>query len=432
MMQYIPRILEDSVVESVRNYEAIVLTGPRQAGKTSMVENVGRKLFPAMETIAFDTPSDLDDFRRDPRLFFANHPGVLFLDEVQHAPDVFPYLKKEIDRARGTFRAFLSGSQPLHVMRGVSESLAGRACVMDLWPFCSQEARGIRRQAEAHATVEFLERPETLDRLLGAGFPSSDRDDVIPGMLKGGYPKRVVHHAGSDWLESYRRTYLQRDVRGLAQIEDLGKFDRFTVLCAGLTGAVLNKAELARDLGVDAKTVDAWLAILENTYQSVRLPPFFRNLSKRVVKHPKHVFADIGLALHLQGIRDAPGLMRSPQFGHLFETFVIMEIRKLYGHANVPWNGFFWRTPDGRECDLVLEAGGRAIPIEIKHASTLRPEDLRGLRAFLEAHGEEAGCGIVLSMDPRVERLTDRIWKLPLGLLLNGVASASLAGASVV
>jgi uncharacterized protein len=421
-MKYTTRFLERRIREWVGQFEALVVTGPRQAGKTRLLERLGREMFPKMETIAFDAPSDIAAFRRDPDLFFANHPGVLFLDEVQHVPDIFPYLKREIDQVRGAFRFFVSGSQSFPMMKGVSESLAGRVAVLDLWPFCVQEAVGVADSAAANATLDLLENPDRLSMFAGREFRINDRDHVAPAMLKGGYPKVAILQAGTQWLESYRRTYIQRDIRDLKQVSDLGRFDRFTVLCAGLTGTVLNKADLSRSVGVDNKTIDDWLSMLQTSYQFVELPPFFTNLTKRLVKRHKGLFADIGLGLHLQGIRDATGLLNAPHFGNLFESFVIMEIRKLYGHAGLPWDGHFWRTPEGMEVDLVVPVAGRVVPIEIKHAMRLRPEDYRGVQSFMALYHGKASKGVVISMHPRVERLAENIWNFPLGMLLHGAA----------
>lgn len=418
-MNYKTRFLEQRVKEAVRAFSVVVVTGPRQAGKTSMLLKIGRSLFPELDVVSFDTPDEVDAFRRDPALFFANHPGVLLLDEIQHAPDVLPYVKQEVDRAPGRFRFFLSGSQPFHVMRGVSESLAGRAAVLDLWPFCTQEANGVPDRYDAIETLDLLENPAALAGLLGREYPCNDTRDVLPAMLAGGMPSMLVNEAGPAWLESYRRTYIQRDIRELSQVADLGRFNRFTVLIAGLTGTTLNKAELARDVGIDNKTVEHWLSLLESSYQLVHLQPWFRNSGKRLVKRPKYLFADMGLCLHLQGIRDAQALSLSPYFGRLFETFALMELRKLFAHAGRAWEGCYWRTPQGVECDLVLPAGGRLTPIEIKHGGTIRSDDTAGLRGFMALY-KDSTAGMLLSLHPRVEQLTERIWNLPLGLILKG------------
>ncbi|MBI4517887.1 MAG: ATP-binding protein [Deltaproteobacteria bacterium] len=416
-MAYVPRAIEAKVRKLTAQFRAVLVTGPRQAGKTSLLAHLTAELFgDRARSIAFDTPSEVAAFRRDPDLFFLNHPGILFLDEVQHVPDLFPYLKRELDRARGKFRFFLSGSQHFELMKGVTESLAGRVAVLDLWPFAVQETRGQR----IAATTELLESPTKLGDLLGREYPATDHDDVVPAMLTGGYPPVVLEGAGADWLEAYRRTYVQRDIRELSQVADLGRFDRFVVLCAGRSGTVINKAEVGSVVGIDSKTVDHWLSLLETSYQIVSLPAYFATTTKRLVKRPKWVFADSGLGLHVQAIRDAHGLLNAPHFGHLFESFVIMEIRKLYGHAGMPWNGSFWRTPQGLECDLVLPVAGRLVPIEIKHAASPASRDLTPLEAFLDLYPKTARHGILISMHPRVERLTQRIYNLPLGLILNG------------
>lgn len=421
-MVYKTRFLERIIKKAAASSAAVVVTGPRQAGKTSLLSTIGRKLFPDMETVSFDSPAEADEFGRDPGLFFINHPGVLLLDEIQHVPDIFPYLKREIDRHPGKFRFFISGSQVFPLMRHVAESLAGRAVILDLWPFCIQEAKDIPKSSDAGDTLALIEQPRLAARLKRNEFICSDRRDIVPAMLAGGYPKMLIHHAGSQWLESYRRTYIQRDIRDLAQVADLGKFDRFTVMLAGLSGTIVNKARIAQAVGIDNKTVDHWISILETSYQMIRLPAYARNPTKRLVKRPKYCFADSGLCLHLQGIRDSRALLNAPHFGQLFETFVIMEIRKLYGHAGRSWDAFYWRTPAGVECDLVLSAGGKVIPIEIKHGTTIRRDDWKGLNSFMAEHPQETSHGRLISLYPKIEQLDKKIWHLPIGALLHGVS----------
>jgi predicted AAA+ superfamily ATPase len=328
-------------------------------------------------------------------------------------------LKREIDRRPGTFRFFLSGSQHFSLMRHVTESLVGRVAVLDLWPFAVQEIKS-RDCRSATQTIELLENPERLEALIGREYPCSDRDEVVPAMLAGGYPPVALWGGGDTWLESYRRTYIQRDIRELSQVGDLGLFDRFVMLCAGRSGTVINKAELGRTLGVTHKTADQWLSLLETSYQIVKVPPQLANTTKRLVRRPKWIFADSGFGLHLQGIRDGTGLINAPHFGHLFESFVIMEIRKLYGHLGQPWNARFWRTPRGLECDLVLPSGGRLVPLEIKHTAAPGRGDVSPVRTFLSRESEAATTGIVVSMAPRVERLASNVFNLPLGILLSG------------
>jgi len=421
-MQYKTRFLEEKLKSLTKTFPAILVTGPRQAGKTSLLDHVVPLLFKeAVETISFDTPSEIDLFRRDPELFFANRPGILFLDEIQHVPDIFPYLKREIDRAPGVFRFFMSGSQHFELMKGVTESLAGRVAVLDLWPFAAQEIRSATVDS-ALKTIELLENPDRLSGFTGQSFKTNDVDDVVPLMLAGGYPPAVLKPSGGDWLESYRRTYVQRDIRELSQVADLGRFDRFLVLCAGRSGMVINKAEISRVVGVDAKTVDHWLSLLETSYQLITLAPFHENTTKRLVKSPKWVFADAGFGLHLQAIRDGAALLNAPHFGNLFESFVTMEIRKLYGHIGLAWDAFFWRTPQGLECDLVLSVAGRLVPIEVKHATSHTARDLAALNMFIDLYQPRAPHGLLVSMNPKIERIAPRVFNVPLGLILNGLS----------
>jgi len=225
-------------------------------------------------------------------------------------------------------------------MKSVSESLAGRVGILDLWPLARQEITG----ADLSLTVKLLEDPTEIESLSDSEFPVNDSDDIVPAMLAGGYPPVALHDAGVDWIESYRRTYIQRDIRDLSRVADMGRFDRFMMLCAGRTGTIINKADLSSTVGVDNKTIDNWMSLLESSYQILTLPAYFANTSKRLTKRPKWVFADCGLGLHLQAIRSGDSLTAASNFGHLFESFVIMEIRKLFGHTGTSWNGYHWRT----------------------------------------------------------------------------------------
>lgn len=414
-MEYLKRYLEDKINTLTQQFEAIVVTGPRQAGKTTMLEHITEELFRGeIKKVSFDTPSEIDAFRRDPDLFFLNNPGKLFLDEVQHVPDIFPYILREINKERGKFRFFISGSQHFSLMKGVSESLSGRAGILDLWPLSRQEVH----QKDIGLTLQIFENPSSINNILGKEFPINDTDHIAPFMLSGGYPPCVLRGLSTDWFESYRRTYLQRDIRELSQVADLGKFDRFLVLCAGRSGIIINKAEISRTLSVDSKTVDHWLSLLETSYQLVSIPSYHGNITKRLVKRPKIVFADSGLALHLQGIRSDKSLFAVPHFGSLFESYVIMEIRKLFSHAALPWNAYYFRTEKGIECDLVFDQAGMLLPIEIKHSARLSNIDLTPIKRFFDYYKKQVAFGFLISLHPGVEKITEHIYNIPLGFLL--------------
>ena len=372
----------------------------------------------SVRTIAFDTPSEIDAFRRDPDLFFINHPGLLFLDEVQQVPDIFPYLKREIDRQNGAFRFFISGSQHFSLMQGVSESLAGRAAIFDLWPFGALEINNSKTQY-ANNLIRLLETPSQIHEWTAKEYPCSDTEDVVPLMLSGGYPPSALYGGDPLWLDSYRRTYVDRDVREITAVKDLGRFDRFITLLAGRTGTTINKNELAGNLGIDHKTIDQWLNILITTYQLIRIPAYAMNSTKRITKRPKYITADSGLTLLLQGIRDMQGLLNAPHFGFLFESFVIMEIRKLYGHTTTLWNGHFWRNAAGKECDLVIQVTEQLIPIEIKHGTRIRKDDCKGIKAFMSEYQDRVPAGYIISMHPEIFQVMENVWNLPLGIFLK-------------
>ncbi len=417
-MDYRPRALESVLAAYVDAFAAVLLTGPRQAGKTTLLRHFARGRFGEdLAMVSFDTPSEVASFRQDPDLFFANRPGPLLLDEVQQVPDLFPYLKREVDRVPDRFRFLLSGSQHFPLMRGVTESLAGRAGVLELWPFACQEAAG----AAVVRTLALLEHPERLEELAGARWPANDPDDLLPRMLRGGYPVPLLRGAGAPWFASYRQTYVLRDVRELSQVADLGLFDRFVVLAAARTGTIVNRSEVGRSLGIDDKTVERWFSLLETSYQGFWLPAWHGNATKRLVKRRKWVWGDSGLGLHLQALREPDTVLAAPHFGALFESFVLSEIRKLFGHAGLAWTGHHWRTGSGQEVDLVLPVGGRLVPIEVMHGASPRARAPRGLRAFRRTYGDQAPLGILISLHPVVEQVERGVWNLPLGLLLAGL-----------
>jgi predicted AAA+ superfamily ATPase len=393
----------------------MLVTGPRQAGKSTLLRHVAQKKWGENWTqFSFDTPTDIAQFQQDPDLFFLNHPGPLLLDEVQNVPDIFPWLKKHVDQNMGVTKFLLTGSQHFAMMRGVAESLAGRVLVLDLFPFAQKELQG----GNASEVVDCFFDPQRFLPLLGKSYLCSDIDAVFPAMLRGGYPAQAIQNLGSSWFSSYRTTYLQRDILSLGHVQNLGSFDRFLVLCAGLSGTIPNKANIADNLGIDAKTVDNWLGLLDAGYQILQLPAWSHNTSKRVVKRPKLIFGDCGLALHLQAIQAKDALFAAPHFGNLFEGWIIMEIRKLFSCAATDFDAYHWRTSNGQECDLVLRASGKLLPIEIKHTANPTFHDAKGLIAFRKEY-KESGLGILISMKPIVEWLAPGILNVPVGLLLT-------------
>lgn len=413
-MDYVSRGLESGILAGFGHYGTVLVTGPRQSGKSTLLRHVAQRQWgDTWAKFSFDTPEDIAAFRQDPELFFLNHPGPLLLDEVQNVPDIFPWLKKQVDQNPGVTKFLLTGSQHFAMMRGVAESMAGRVLVLDLFPFAVKELES----GNANEIVAALLKPTEFVSFLGKRFPCSDTEHIFPKMLSGGYPAQVIEKLGSPWFSSYRSTYLQRDILSLGHVQNLSAFDRFLVLCAGLSGTTPNKANLADHLGIDAKTVDNWLGLLQAGYQILQLPAWSANTTKRVAKRSKLIFADSGLALHLQAIRAGDALYSAPHFGNLFEGWVIMELRKIFSCAVTDFDAFHWRTSNGQECDLVLRAAGRLCPIEIKHTANPTSHDAKGLIAFQKEY-RESEIGLLISMKPTVEWITPKVLNIPVGLLL--------------
>jgi uncharacterized protein len=392
-MNYLRRAVETRVAELLTHFPVVAVLGARQVGKTTLVERLG---VPGLKTVTFDPTGDRNGARADPDFFLQNQPRPLFLDEIQYAPELLGSIKREVDRAREPGRFVLSGSQNLSVLRSISESLAGRVAIVELLPLSYAELRG------EPSRRGWLERV-----LLGTGATQEPRAEIaaggppalfpvlwrggLPGLL--GMPDRLC----PTYFDSYRRTYIERDVRTAAAISSLPTFGRFFSILAALTGREVNRNELGRELGVDRKTAQAWIEIGESTYQWREIPAYSRNALKRVAGKAKGYFTDTGLACALQSISSPDHLAHHPAAGHLFETFVVGEALKRAAAWNQRPNAYHYRTFAGAEVDLVLEMDGALHPIEIKMTARPSRRDLRGVDSFREAFpGAKMGKALVV------------------------------------
>ena len=334
-------------------YPVITLAGPRQSGKTTLT----RRLFSNKPYVTLEDPDTRRFATEDPRGFLMQYAQGAILDEIQRTPELTSYLQGMVDADPRPGRFVLTGSHQFELMSPVSQSLAGRTAVLRLLPFTLAEVHRLR-----------------------GGMASQD---LAQTLLTGFYPR--IHDQSLDpsqALADYFATYVQRDLRQLAAVQDLQRFERFVRLCAGRTGQLLNLSSLGNDAGVTHSTARAWLDLLQSSYIVHLLPPWFANTGKRLVKASKLYFHDVGLACWLLGLRSAEQVARDPLWGSLFENFVIMEAMKDRLNAGATAEMYFYRDSEGNEVDLLIPVGTKMHAIEIKAGATINPDYFKGLKTF--------------------------------------------------
>lgn len=335
----IPRTALSTVQRLARGFPIVALTGPRQSGKTTLA----RAAFPGKPYVSLENPDQLAYATADARRFLANYPDGAIIDEVQRCPELFSYLQGWVDERRRMGDFVLTGSQQFGLLSKITQSLAGRVGLVHLLPLSQSE-------------------------LAGAGMTAASVDVAL---WQGAYP--ALYDRGlspEDWFPNYVATYVERDVRQLLAVRELGLFQRFLKMCAARCGQLLNLSSLAADCGISHVTARQWLTVLEASYIVRLLAPYHRNFGKRLVKTPKLYFLDVGLAAWLLGIRDARSVATHAMRGALFETFVIGEFIKQRHNAGQPAELYFWRDNIGHEIDLLFETGDSLQPVEIKSGMT--------------------------------------------------------------
>jgi len=365
----ITRNIEPLFRRLASQYPIVTLVGPRQSGKTTLA----RTVFPEKPYVSLEDPDVRRYASEDPRGFLSGYGSGAILDEIQRVPELPSYLQSMVDRNTAPNQFVLTGSQQFELMTQVSQSLAGRTALLRLLPL----------------TLAEVERFHPLDVRSVQALPMS--------LLQGFYPR--VHDQNLDASQAmgdYFATYVERDLRQLAAVQDLRLFERFVRLCAGRTGQLLNLNSLANDAGVSQPTARAWMDLLQTSFIVHLLPPWFVNSGKRLIKSPKLYFYDTGLACWLLGLRTPAQVQRDPLWGALFENFVVMEALKDRFNQGESAPLYFYRDSEGNEIDLLMPVGGQLHAIEIKAGSTVNPDYFKGLKRFDAHHPQTLVSGCVV------------------------------------
>ena len=360
-MYYICGVIHRTATKELKKiakqYKAIAVTGPRQSGKTTLVRQTFDKPY-----INLENPDIRTFALEDPRGFLNQYSNGAILDEAQRVPQLFSYLQQVLDENDKTAQFILTGSNNFLLQQGISQSLAGRAGYINLLPFTLNELGN--------------QPSQTLNKTLFKGF--------YP-------PLHSQPFEAEKWFSNYIRTYVERDVRLIQNIDNLLLFERFLRLCAGRVGQLLNKNALAVEVGTNSKTIESWIGVLEASFIVYRLKPHHANFNKRIVKMPKLYFYDVGLATALLGIQHPQQLDLHPLKGNLFENMIVMELLKQRYNAGKTDNLYFWRNSKGNEIDLIVDNGIKLIPIEIKSGETITKLYFKGMDYWSKLTGTSEG-----------------------------------------
>ena len=407
-MEYIRRSIEDIVLKSEKTFKSILVTGARQTGKSTVLQ----KLFPEKKYVPVDDPFIEEQAVEQPEMFMMlNLPPVIY-DEVERAPNLFRYIKIKCDESdeRGMF--CLSGSQPLELMEGVSESLSGRIGIIELSGLSMREIKGDSFNRSFVPTMEYVqERSKSVKPF----------DNIWEVIHRGGYPE--LQNPEVDWsvfYSSYIKTYLERDVRSLSAVQNLDDFRKFMIAVAARTGQMINYANIADEVGKDQSTIKRWLSVLEASGIIYLLKPFSSSVLKRAIKTPKVYFRDTGLAAYLTRWLTPETLANGAMSGAFFETFVISEILKSYSNRGIDYRYCvsYYRGRDKKktsenEIDLIIEENGTLYPVEIKRSSKVIADQTSAFSVLDGIPDKKRGMGAVICMCPQPGVLRENILQLP-------------------
>lgn len=393
------------VLNASAEFPAVMVVGARQVGKTTLLKEAAE---PGRRFVSLDTLTIRDLARRDPRAFLLSHPPPVIIDEIQYAPQLLPYIKAMIDEAPNACGGFwLSGSQQFHLMRNVSESLAGRVAVLTLGGISQGEELG-RTEDGVFSAADTIPASWAFDGIT----------DIYARIHRGAFPAlvsgRIKNH--ERFYNSYVSTYIERDIHDLAKVSDEERFLSFVRAAAARTGQLLNFSELARDVGISMPTAKDWLGILKASNLVYLLHPYSRNVTSRIVKTPKMYFTDTGLCCHLLGWDSPKSLMSGAMSGAMLETFVVGELLKRCWNCGKEPRLFFYRDKVGMEIDVLIERNGILEPVEIKKNTNPSPSDAKAFKK-VAALGISLGAGAVVCPAESALPLVNGVTVVPVGAL---------------
>lgn len=415
-MKYIKRAIEEIIEKSSKTFKAVLVTGARQTGKSTILKT----MYPEIKEVTFDDPFIEEQAKDNPDMFMMMNEPPVFLDEIQYVPSLFRYIKMACDAndTKGLF--FLSGSQPFKLMDMVSDSMAGRIAIIELAPLSLREISNSTFRNPFLPTMDYIKLRKT---------DAKNPGNIWEMIHRGGYPE--LQNAEVDWamyFASYIKTYLERDVRELGAVQDLNVFRRFMVACAARTGQMLNYSNIADEVGKDANTIKNWISILEASGIVYILEPFSSSVLKRAIKTPKLYFRDTGLAAYLTRWLSSETLANGAMSGAFFETFVITEILKSYSNCGMDYRYFvsYYRGKDKKkikkngeemleeaEIDFIIEQDGILYPIEIKQNSKVTADMTSAFQILDRIPEKKRGMGAVICMCPAPGALRENILQLP-------------------
>ncbi len=406
----IHRNITKQLLDALNTFPVVLLNGARQTGKSTLVQWIAKQS--KLEYITLDNYTVLGSLKRDPLGFLSNFNSPLIVDEVQRVPDAFLAFKQLVDQDRQSGKFLLTGSANVFMLPKLADSLAGRMKILTLWPFSCDELHGTRS-----TFIDSLFSKSAFRK----SMPPLSGGDLLRTITTGGYPEVLKLKSDARrkaWFDSYMTTILQRDIKDFSRIEGIHELPRLLMLLASRSGSLLNMTHLSRESGLVLMTLKRYAALLEATFLVKRLPPWFANIGKRLVKMPKVYLTDTGLLCHLLDMHPAR-LQRDPtMMGKVFENFIMQELFKQAGWSRTQPRIYYYRSTAGREVDFILEGrAGQIVAIEVKASTTVDSKDLKGLVELKGALGDRFIRGIVIYFGQEIVPLGGRMQVVPVQAL---------------